>query len=133
MTLRSQPGARLYGPRDCSAHVRSRWSYNHTTAISPKHTRPFHLRMRLQRRRFASNAYPLAEAQALISRAARILSYSVSFLSYYIPFNKLRLNLSYYVVIGTSTSVLKKDRDVVGLTRSFIQQLVERITADFKA
>ena len=57
-TLTGRTEAHLYGPRDCSAHVRSRWSFDRTTAVSPKHARPFHLRMRLQRRRLASDAQP---------------------------------------------------------------------------
>ncbi|KAF2280032.1 uncharacterized protein EI97DRAFT_108351 [Westerdykella ornata] len=47
------------------------------TAVSPRHAEPLHLRMRLQRQRFASNARlsPLAEAQASISRDRRTLSH----------------------------------------------------------
>ena len=58
MTLRAQTGARLYGPRLCIACVRSRWSFGRTTVVSPKHAGPFHLRVRLQRRRCASDAQP---------------------------------------------------------------------------
>ena len=45
MTLRGQTEARLYDPRDYSAHVRSRWLFDRMTAVSPKHVEPFHLRM----------------------------------------------------------------------------------------
>ncbi|KAF2470777.1 uncharacterized protein BDR25DRAFT_32412 [Lindgomyces ingoldianus] len=58
ITLRGQTGARLYRPRDYSAHVRSRWSFDHTTAVSPKHGEPFHLRMCLQQRPSASATRP---------------------------------------------------------------------------
>ena len=32
-TLKGRIGASLYGPRDCSAHVKSRWLFGRTTAV----------------------------------------------------------------------------------------------------
>lgn len=58
MTLKGQTEAHLYGPRDGSAHVRSRWLFDRTTAMPPKHVGPFHLRMCLQRWRSASDTQP---------------------------------------------------------------------------
>ncbi|PVH90828.1 hypothetical protein DM02DRAFT_620832 [Periconia macrospinosa] len=48
----NDPKAPLFDPRDCSAHVRSRWLFDRTTAVSRKHARTFHLHMRLQRTAF---------------------------------------------------------------------------------
>jgi hypothetical protein len=76
---------------------------------------------------------PLAEAQASISRAARILPYPVPLLSHRIPFNEPRLDLGGCVVIGTGAGGLEKDGDVVGLTGSFVQRSAERTTVDFGA
>ncbi|OAF98753.1 uncharacterized protein CC84DRAFT_1210623 [Paraphaeosphaeria sporulosa] len=119
-------GAPLYGPRDCSAHVKSRWSFGRTTAVSPKY-------MRLQRRRFASSARlnPRAEVQASISRAAAL--YLSLYPSYHIvfPFNepaRARLRLG----LGTGAGGLEKIEDVVGLIRSFVRS-AERTTAGFGA
>ncbi|PVH99617.1 hypothetical protein DM02DRAFT_614947 [Periconia macrospinosa] len=120
VTLRAQTGARLYGPIDCSAHVRSRWSFDRTTAVSPKYAELFHLRTGLERRRFASNTQlnPLAEAQASISRPA-VLHLSL-YTSHHIvfPFNKstrARLLLS----LGIGAGGLKKHEDAVGLDQVF--------------
>jgi hypothetical protein len=94
-TLRGRTEAPLDGPKDFSAHVRSRWSFDRTTAVSPKHAEPFRLRMRLQRRRFASSARlnPFAEAQASIARAAAL--YLILYPPHHIvfPFNEPRLEL----------------------------------------
>ena len=87
VTLRAQTGAPLYGPRDCSAHVRGRWSFDRTAAVSPKHAGLSHLRVRLQRRRCASDAQPTCQS------AARILPYPVPLLSHRVPFNEPRLDL----------------------------------------
>jgi hypothetical protein len=67
-TLTGRTEAHLYVPRDCSAHVRSRWLFDRTTAVSPKHAGPFHLRMRLQRRRFASDAQPTCRSAGFDSQ-----------------------------------------------------------------
>ncbi|KAF2681104.1 hypothetical protein K458DRAFT_421006 [Lentithecium fluviatile CBS 122367] len=34
-TVTDRTKAHLYGPRDCSAHKWSRWSFGRTTAVSP--------------------------------------------------------------------------------------------------
>ena len=96
MTVGGRTETHLYSPRDCGACVRSRWLYDRTAAVPPKHAEPFHLRTRLQPRRFASNARlnPLAEAQASNSRAAAL------YLSLYpshrivFPSNETRLELA---------------------------------------
>jgi hypothetical protein len=80
MTVRGRTEAHLYRPKDCSAHVCSRQLFDRTMAVPPEHAGPFHLRMRLQRRRSASNAQlnPHAEVQA----SRRASSWLVSFLSH---------------------------------------------------
>ena len=55
MTVRGRTKAPLYGSRHYSTYVMSRWLFDRTTAVSPEHARPFHLHVRLQRERFASN------------------------------------------------------------------------------
>jgi hypothetical protein len=62
MTLRGQTEAYLYDPRHCSAHVKSRWPFDRTTAVSPKHAEPFHLRMRLQQQRSARDTQPTCQS-----------------------------------------------------------------------
>lgn len=70
-TVRDRTEALLYDPRDRSAHARSRWLLDRTTAVSPKRVKLSHLRMRLQRQHFArsTRSDPLAETQASISGA----------------------------------------------------------------
>jgi hypothetical protein len=55
--LRGHAGAQLYIPKDRSAHTRSRSLLDHTAAVLPDYIKPFHLRIRLQRR-CASDAQP---------------------------------------------------------------------------
>ncbi|ORX96686.1 hypothetical protein BCR34DRAFT_179234 [Clohesyomyces aquaticus] len=57
-TLPGRTEAHLYGPRDCSVHVCSGWSFDRTTAVSPEHAGPSHLRMCLQRWRAACGTKP---------------------------------------------------------------------------
>ncbi|KAF2678333.1 hypothetical protein K458DRAFT_140691 [Lentithecium fluviatile CBS 122367] len=96
MTVGGRTKAHLHDPKDCGAHGKSRWSFDRTTAISPKHEEPFHLRMRLQRRRFASNARlnPLAEAQASISRPAALYLGLYPSRHIVFPFNEPRPELA---------------------------------------
>jgi hypothetical protein len=95
-TLRGRTEAPLHAPNDCSTRARGRLLIDHTTAVSPKHAGPFRLRLRSQRRRFASNARlnPPAEAQASNSRAAAL--YLSLYPSYHIvfPSNEPRLELA---------------------------------------
>ena len=92
-TLGAQTGARLYGSRDYSAHVRSRWPFDRTTAVSQNHADLSAFVCACNDGIAPVTLNPLAEAQASISRAARILSYTVPLLSYRIPFNEPRLDL----------------------------------------
>lgn len=112
VTLRAQTGAPLYGHRDCSTHVRSRWSFDRTTAVLPKHAGPFYLRVRLERRRCAGDAQPTCQS------ATRILPHPVPLLSHRIPFNestRARLLLS----LGIGAGGLEKHEDAVGLDQVF--------------
>jgi hypothetical protein len=92
-TLTGRTEAHLYGPRDCSAHVRSRWLFDRTTAVSPKHAGPFHLRMRLQRRRFASDAQPTCRSAGFAFHGRRTRSHLVPSYLIVFSFDELRLDL----------------------------------------
>ncbi|KAF1963888.1 hypothetical protein BU23DRAFT_562405, partial [Bimuria novae-zelandiae CBS 107.79] len=103
--------------------MESHWSFDRTTAVSPKHAEPLH-------RRFASNARlnPHAEAQALISRPAAL--YLSLYPSHHIvfPFNEPRLALAAAWSRNRRAEGLEKHGDVVGLVRSFVRS-AERTTA----
>ncbi|KAF2470571.1 uncharacterized protein BDR25DRAFT_30951 [Lindgomyces ingoldianus] len=115
MTVGGRTEAHLYGPGDCSTHVRSRWLFGSTTSISPRHVEPFHLRVCLQRRRFASNARlnPLAEAPA--ARYFNLYpSHHIVF-----PFNEPRLELAAAWSRNRRAGGLEKHEGVEGSIRSF--------------
>jgi hypothetical protein len=92
-TLTGRTEAPLYGPRDCSAHVRSRWPFDRTTAVSPNHADLSAFVRACNDGVAPVTLNPLAEAQASISGADRILPYPVPLLSHRIPFNEPRLDL----------------------------------------
>ena len=116
---RGQTEALPYDPRDCSAHVRGRSSFDRTTAVSPRHAEPLHLHVRLQRQRLASNARwnPLSEAQASISwTAAPYPIYTLPVALCFPP--KSQGKSSLLLGLGTGAGGLEKHEDVVGSVRS---------------
>ena len=72
----------MSNPKDCSAHVRSRWLFDRTTAVSPKHAEPFRFRMCLQRWRSASDAQPTCQSAGFNFQGHRTLSYIPPISSY---------------------------------------------------
>lgn len=91
--FRGQTEAHLYGPRDCSARVRSRWLFDRMTAVSRRHAQPFHLCMYLRRWRSASDTEPTRRSAGFDFHGRRTLSDLIPLLSYRIAFNELRLDL----------------------------------------
>ena len=115
---RGQTETLPYGPRDCSAHVRGRSSFDRTTTVSPRHAAPLRLHVRLQRQRLASNARwnPLSEAQASISRtAAPYPIYTLPVALYVPPKSQGKSSLLLGLGIGAR---LEKHEDVAGSTGS---------------
>ena len=111
---RGQTEALLYGPRDCSAHARSRSSFDRTAAVSPRHAEPLHLHVRLKKQRLASNARwnPLSEAQASISwTAAPYPIYTLPVALYFPPKSQGKSSLLLGLGIGAG---LEKHEDVAG-------------------
>ena len=112
---RGQTEALPYGPRDCSAHVRGRSSFDRTTTVSPRHAEPLRLHVRLQRQRLASNARwnPLSEAQASISwTAAPYPIYTLPVALCFPP--KSQGKSSLLLGLGIGAGRLEKHEDVAG-------------------
>ena len=115
MTVRGRTKAPLYGSRHYSTYVMSRWLFDRTTAVSPEHARPFHLHVRLQRQRLASNARwnPLSEAQASIScTAAPYPIYTLPVALCFPP--KSQGKSSLLLGLGIGAGGLEKHEDVAG-------------------
>ena len=105
----------LYDTRDCSAHARSRWLFDRTTAVSPRHAEPLRLHVRLQRQRLASNARwnPLSEAQTSISwTAAPYPIYTLPVALYFPP--KSQGKSSLLLGLGIGAGGLEKHENVAG-------------------
>jgi hypothetical protein len=92
-TLTSRTEAPLYDSRDCSAHVRTRWPFDRTTAVSPNYADLSAFVRACNDGVAPVTLNPLAEVQASIPEADRILPYPVPLLSHRTPFNEPRLDL----------------------------------------
>ena len=107
--------SKLYGYRDCTAHVRSRSLYDRVTAVLPKHVEPFYLRRCLQQVRLN----PLIEAQASISRVAHSILF-IPLLSHGISLQRAETSSRLLLGLGIGYGGLLKHENVVGLIRSFV-------------
>ena len=75
MSLTCQTKARLCNPKDCSVHVGSRSLFDHTTAVSTKHIKPYHLPMCLQQWRSACVTKPTCPSAGFDFQDRPTLSY----------------------------------------------------------
>jgi hypothetical protein len=114
-----QTEAHLYGPSDCSAYVRSRWLFDRTTAVPPKHVEPFRLRICLKRWRSASDTQPPCRVEGFDFYGRRTLSYLISFLSPRIPFQQPETSSRPQLGLGIGAGGLEKHEDMVGLDQAF--------------